>query len=389
SLAYQADVVAIDPSLDVAVLRIAANREGEEIAPEEAAIGAQLVLGSDEAPRNAVGLGYAARDSGQPAGVRLEFSAGLDGEGEWLEAPAVLPPGYAGAPVLDDAGAIVGLVAIPEPGDEAVFVRRISDARPMIEAALRGQELLLSGRVRLPPPERSESDFPRDLEIGGITFYTDLTPDSDPVGPTDHFPEGTRRIVYAFEYAAMRDGLPWLDEWRINGELDPQLSEPRPPWNRGPDGTLVSSINEPNGFSSGEYEVRVIVDSVLMASARVDVGDVPAVPNLKSLVLAPAKGDDGQPVGVGERLESASTLYGFFDYEGMDAVSNWGYVWYHGDDIVAERDGLPWRGGGAGSDWWVAYYEPDGSALQEGEYTLTLLLDGEPSATARVTIGAS
>lgn len=392
SLAYQADVVAIDPSLDVALLRVAADRDGKDIDPRSLRVATLAVAGNDArtpTPRTATVAGYTAQTSGRAAATRVEFSRGLTGDSEWVESDTLLSPGFGGAAVLDDRGQIVGVVALPEPGDDRLYVRRIAEARPLIDAAVGGKTLLRSGKERLPPPDRTASDKPADLAISSVTFYRDTTSAGEPAGAQTRFPSGTRRIVYSFDYRGMRPGAKWVDEWSVNGRVDPQLSPARPPWDRSTNGELVSSISDPKGLPDGVYRLRIVVNGLEMAAGAATVGPAASAPRFKRPVIAPDKGKQGEPVGQAEKLEKAATLFGFFDFEGMDATATWGYVWYHDGNVVARRDGLRWRGETAGSDWWVALYQPDGAPLAAGTYTLSLLLERQPVATATVVVNRS
>ncbi len=389
SLAYQADLVAIDPSLDVALLRVAADRKGSEIDPATLRVASLAVAGpgpSPAMPPSATVVGFTALSSEQPAATRIEFSRRPGGELQWAESDTLLSAGFGGAPVLDDEAKIIGLVALPEPADDRLFVRPIGDALALIEAAVKGDTLLRSGRERLPPPDRRAVDRPIDLDITGITFYADVSASGQPLDPAASFPSGTKRIIYTFEYRGMRPGVKWLDQWVVDGRPDPQLSPPRPPWDRSPNGRFVASINDPQGLDDGVYSLRIIVDGIEIGSAATRVGPGASEPRLERLVIAPAKGDNNEPLGQARRLNAADTLYGFFDFAGLDRTATWGYVWYHDGEKLVERDGLRWRGGSAGGGWWVALYRPDGSALKAGHYTLTLLLDHQPAATASIQV---
>lgn len=387
AIAYQADVVAIDPWLDVAVLRIAADREGREIDPE-AVPSPALAPAAGATPDSGEALGIGALDAGVPSRSQLSFTVGVDGETNWIEADSTLPAGFGGAPVLDDNGRIVGIVALPEPQDDRAFIRRIEEAMPLIAAATDGDSLILSGRERLPPPDRRGADLPQDLSIDNAALYSAVQ-DGQPVGPTSSFASGTTRIVYAFDYEGMRPGTPWLDEWRVNGEVDPQLSPPRPGWDRGSSGTLVSSISDPNGLPDGVYELRILVRGLVVASVETTVGDEPSVSSFERLRIAPDVSGDGQPLGQAERLEDPRALYAFFDYRGLQPGGTWEYVWYHDDAPILESAPRAWRGGSSGRDWWVAFYRPNGAALAPGTYSVRLLIEGEVAATAEVDVAGS
>ena len=387
SIQYQADVVAIDPSLDVAVLRVVAGRDGTVVnasALRVTSLG--LVPAGRDAEAGGTALGYTAVDAGRATAATLQFTRGTGGGTDWLEASTLLSAGFGGGPVLNGRGEIIGMVALPEPEDDRLYIRRVDEVRPLVAAALAGKELMLSGRVRLTPPERTALDQSLALKISAMTFYADANDKGEPVGPVTGFDSAARRIVYSFEYAGMRPGAQWLDEWLVDGRVDPQLSPARPAWDRGASGRLVAAVSDPQGLPDGVYTLRVMVEGLEVARVSTRVGQALAGPELSRLTIAPAKGDDGQPLGQSARLGSATALYGAFDFEGMEQASRWGYVWYHEGEAVARRDGLLWRGGAAGSGWWVALYNPDGSLLANGTYRVEVLVDGRVASSAQVAV---
>ncbi len=386
SIAYQADIVAIEPLLDVAVLRVAADPQGREVDATSLDVTA-LAPAPGDTPASGTAVGFATADAGSPIPTRLTFSAGLESGTGWLEADVVLTAGFAGAPVLDEQGRIVGVVALPEPGDDRTYIRRIGQALPFIEATLAGDTLLLSGRERLPPPARRAVDLPADLLISNVTLYADVR-DGQPVDAVTSFASGTSRIVYAFDFEGMHPGTPWLDEWRVNGVVDPQLSPARPGWERGSSGTLVSSISDPNSLPDGVYELRILVRGIEAARVVTTVGQESDVASFERLRIAPEKGDDGQPLGQAAELAAPQSLFAFFDYQGLTPGSMWEYVWYHDGEPILESGRRIWRGGPAGNDWWVALQPPDVATFEPGTYSVTLLVEGEPLVTAAVSVVA-
>jgi len=99
-------------------------------------------------------------------------------------------------------------------------------------------------------------------------------------------------------------------------------------------------------------------------------------------VLARDISDEHRPLFPGDEfVADARPVYLFFDYRGIRAGTNWGYVWLgEGQELDRSTSTWPAEWGTAGTAW--IFYTPEGG-YRPGSYEVRLLVDGEVVATAR------
>lgn len=90
--------------------------------------------------------------------------------------------------------------------------------------------------------------------------------------------------------------------------------------------------------------------------------------------------DDNQPIGPGQRFEAGiGAVYALFEYHNMKPGQSWSRVWELNGHVFAERKGLSWN---RGADGWLSPSIALEGGLSEGEYTLSLFVDGSLAQSA-------
>jgi serine protease Do len=135
---WDADIVGIDPQLDIAVLRVPFYGDGE--------------IGLALAPANSPRVGQKVFPIGFPRGLGKSMSQGIvtgigrvlyDSTSSWLspyiQTDATTNPGNSGGPLLDDCGRVLGMMtraAPPDVAENIAFAIPTGVLQPEIEAIL-------------------------------------------------------------------------------------------------------------------------------------------------------------------------------------------------------------------------------------------------------------
>jgi len=98
-----------------------------------------------------------------------------------------------------------------------------------------------------------------------------------------------------------------------------------------------------------------------------------APPTFGDLTIALGVLPTGEPVLVGNEFDwNTRAVYAIFDYAGMRPGLPWSAVWTRNGREIARQTGL-WDRDEAGRSW-VVYFNPDGTVLFGGDYTVSLYI---------------
>ena len=270
--AYIAELAAADGALDLAVIKITADLEGNELDP--VSLGLPFVEVGDS---DTIGLGDEIRILGYPGagGETITFTrgnvAGFEsqtrvGDRAWIKTDATISPGNSGGLGVNAAGQIIG---VPSFGQEAIGgainrMRAINYAAPLLAAAAAN--------------DRYESPFVV-LGTGQETFnhvtWADDFSDADQcaVGPRQSYPSNTTLAVAIFDYSGLADGEQVLIAWWLDDEL---LSSVVLDWNEGESGSCTAFYfhNYGDPIANGNYVVEIYAGGELtfVGSAETAVG---------------------------------------------------------------------------------------------------------------------
>ncbi|MDW8069119.1 MAG: hypothetical protein RML46_09415 [Anaerolineae bacterium] len=99
----------------------------------------------------------------------------------------------------------------------------------------------------------------------------------------------------------------------------------------------------------------------------------PPTPAFSALTIALGVLPTGEPLLVGREFDwNTRAVYAIFDYTGMRKGLPWSAIWTRNGREIARQSGL-WDREGTGRAW-VVYFNPDGTVLFGGDYTVALYI---------------
>lgn len=104
-----------------------------------------------------------------------------------------------------------------------------------------------------------------------ITFARDVR-GNEPVDPGTVFPEGIPRIYAFFTFEGMSPGVAWTYAWYQNGT---EIWSRTGPWEHGERGTIWVFYCPGDGYTAGEYGVRLYIGEELQQVGRFRVTPAP------------------------------------------------------------------------------------------------------------------
>lgn len=252
---YVAELAAADGSLDLAVIKITADLDGNPL--DAAALDLPFVEIGDS---NTMSLGDEIRILGYPGagGQTITFTrgnvAGFEsqnrvGDRAWIKTDATISPGNSGGLGVNAMGQIIG---VPSFGQEAIGgainrLRAINYALPLIEAAAVSKQY----------------DSPYVVAGTGqetfnhITWADDFSDaDGCAIGNRQSYPSNTTLAVAIFEYSGLVDGEQVVAAWWLDDEL---LSTVVFEWDEGSSGDCTPFYfhNYGDPIPNGNYAVEI------------------------------------------------------------------------------------------------------------------------------------
>ncbi|MDO8362684.1 MAG: serine protease [Actinomycetota bacterium] len=298
---YQADVVGWDPVLDLAVVKISADADGNPLEVDDLPF---LKVGDSDA----IGLGDHLRIFGYPGigGDTITFTegsvsgftseAGVDADRAWVKTDATIAGGNSGGTAVNDDGELVAVPTRASATEGDITDCRVvqdtngdgtvdeNDSCIPIGGFINGLRPtnLASGVIeqgQLGEIVVAEEGGPIDVDTSGITltplvFSPDVTADDQPTEIVQALPTGAPRVCGFFDYSGMTDGATWDAVWNVNGELNLDYSLIAQEWVGGSDGInwWVCAGGGEAGLADGVYELSILVNGELMGSNAVFVG---------------------------------------------------------------------------------------------------------------------
>ena len=303
---YVAKVVAFDPALDLAVIQVTTDVDGNPVAGLNLPA---LPIGDSDS----IGLGDHIRILGYPGigGETITFTDGnvsgftseaAVGDRAWVKTDATIAGGNSGGTAVNDAGE---LVAVPTQasagtGGPITDCRVVQDTngdnnidendscipiggfinglRPVnLGLALIDQgrlgEVIDTGPGTQPTPG---DDFDTaDVFLGPIRFSPDVNRDDNtPTAEVDVLPSGSAFACAFFDWQGMADGIQWEAIWSVDGEINADYSTSQE-WSGGPSGTnwWVCAGDGETPLADGMYELVLYVDGDSIASNTMWVGN--------------------------------------------------------------------------------------------------------------------
>ena len=301
-LSYLADIVAVDYALDLAVIRVATDIDGNKVTDEFPFV----PVGDSET----VGIGDNIRILGYPGigGETITFTNGVVsgftsersvGGRAWIKTDATIAGGNSGGLALDARGELIGVPTIVGTGanQQTVDCRNITDtnrdgvvdsndncvpvggflnglrpvnlAAPLIDAAVTGKQYVSTIE---PEPAPTGGFKTGNITISDMTFADGVTDDDRPTDKLDAIPSGATRVCGFWNYEGMSDGMSWEALWFVDGKLSEEGSIVNDTWVGGESGNWWACIIDENGLADGLYELIVSVEGDLRGSRALHVG---------------------------------------------------------------------------------------------------------------------
>jgi S1-C subfamily serine protease len=348
-LSYLAEIVAVDYALDLSVIQVVSDLDGNEVTDEFPFV----PTGDSET----VQIGDNIRILGYPGigGDTITFTNGAVsgftsersvGGRAWIKTDATIAGGNSGGLAVDSQGRLIGIPTIVGSGadEETVDCRYITDtnrdgsidsrdtcvsvggfinglrpvnlAMPLIQAAIAGEEYVSSID---PDPEPTNGFDTLNVYISNMTFADGVTGDDKPTEEFDAMPSGVTHVCGFWDYEGMEDGMTWEALWFIDGELSEQGSIVGDTWVGGESGNWWACIlDEEEGLDDGLYELIISVEDEHQGSRAIFVGG------------------DHPPVEFD--VDNSSSIPICYVYISPSGAQNWGFDYLDIDEAIVAGD---------------------------------------------------
>ena len=407
-VAYLAEVLAADPYLDLAVLRINRKLDGRPVNAEDLNL-PYVPLGDSDS----VEVGDEVNIFGYPGiggetvtftkGVVAGFSLDAAVEGRaWIKTDATIAGGNSGGTAVDEKGYLIGVPtrAGAGGGQEYVDCRRLADtngdgridsrdtcipvggfinalrplklATPLIEAARLG--VSYQGRTG----GAGEGPAPTGQPVlSNLLFAPDVNEFGQPTTIVSRLPSGARSLYLFFDYQNLSADAIFEMKTTIDGQDAPAWGLSAGPWGGGESGTWWIGWDDAP-FVDGTYRFALYLDGKKQAEAAISVGG-PADrgPRFANVVFSLEKTAGGAPVEPTTLIPAGTKqMYAFFDYDNLSNGDRWTRTWLvDGEPALTSTE--TWEEGRSGRYWMELTSQ---SGLQAGAYRLELYLGDELAA---------
>lgn len=306
-LAYLADIAAVDYVLDLALIRITSDLDGNEVDQRfpYVAIGDsdQVEIGDEVRILGFPGIGgdTITFTKGAVSGFTADRSVGGRA---WIKTDATIAGGNSGGLAVNAAGQLIGVPTIVGSGadtqnfvdcryvadsngdgridsnDDCVPVggfingiRPVNLAQPLIDAVQAGQPYVSRFGSVNPQTTPGKIVDTALVSFENLLFSDGVTDDDTATTVSNALPSGVQRICGFWDYQGMVDGVRWDAQWFVNGELDEGGSIIDDTWIGGDSGNWwVCIINEDAGLDDGLYELVLSVEGQFQNASAIWVG---------------------------------------------------------------------------------------------------------------------
>ncbi len=296
---YLGEVYALDRALDLAVVGVAFDLDGN---PIEVTDLAPITVGDSDQ----VGLGDTIRILGYPSlgGDTITFTSGsVSGftaeagiaDRAFIKTDATISGGNSGGLAINDAFEMVGIptqasgganldiadcrVVTDTNGDG--FVDDLDSCIPIggfingIRPVNLAAELITSAAARVPveqiaPPAEGSVEG----EFFNVTMTSAIADDDTAVDDIKFLPSGAEQICATFDFENMVDGTSWDALWSVDGEFIEEFSIVESEWFGGPDGSdwWVCATGDIGGLPDGTFELQLYIQDEFASSNTARVG---------------------------------------------------------------------------------------------------------------------
>jgi len=301
-LKYLAEIASADYDLDLAVIRIVSDLDGN---PVQADLSSIPLGDSDQ-----VEIGDHLRVLGYPGigGETITFTEGAvsgftserDVEGRaWIKTDATIAGGNSGGMAVNSAGQLIGVPTRASGGstegdivdcrpvvdtnrdgliddrDTCVPIggfinglRPINLARALIEAAESGEQYVAAPMA--PPPSGGYDLSATDFD--NLLFSDGVTEDDQPKDQWHALPADSVQLCAFWDYEGMIDGMRWSAYWFVDGVLDEGASYLDENWAGSDAGNWWVCVMDEGGLEDGLYELVLEVEGESLLTDAIFVG---------------------------------------------------------------------------------------------------------------------
>ncbi|HLC06318.1 MAG TPA: serine protease [Anaerolineales bacterium] len=388
TLTYLAEIAAVDYGVDLAVIRLISDLDGNPVTPTlpfiQLADSDQIEIGDGLRILGYPGIGGETITFTEGAVSGFTSERGVEGRA-WIKTDATIAGGNSGGMGVNADGLLMGVPTRASAGGDNAIVdcRAVADtnrdgviddqdscvpiggfinglrpsnlAQPLINAALNGEQYAVGpGPLNVPPGSMDLTQ----VDFSNLVFSDEVAPGDVPGNLWYALPEGTKQLCAFWDYEGMVDGLTWSAYWFANGELDEGGSFLNDTWEGGERGNWWVCVTSESGLDGGLYELALEVDGEVLLTDSIFVG--------------------GNRGVVDFTLDNRSGLEVCFVQLSPSDAQNWGPDELGSDEILG--DGSVHIFQTASGTYDLKLSDCDGATLLE-EYGLDLSTDGAYSFT--------
>jgi S1-C subfamily serine protease len=299
---YLAEIKAVDYSLDLSVIQIVSDLDGNSVALDLPFIplgNSDLIgIGADLRILGYPGIGgdTITFTNGAVSGFTLE--SGIDGRA-WIKTDATIAGGNSGGMAANLAGELVGVPTRASGSDDGQIVdcrpvvdtnrdgaidendscvpiggfinglRPINLAVPLIDAAFNERQYAGGTDPSTIPSGGFDISM---VDLNYLEFSDGVTEDDQPTQLWYAVPSGVTELCAFWDYEGMVDGMIWSAIWFVNGELHENGSFLETVWQGGSAGSWWVCIINEDGLNDGTYELTIEVGGKSQINDTVFVG---------------------------------------------------------------------------------------------------------------------
>jgi S1-C subfamily serine protease len=301
ALTYLAEIATASPELDLAVLRIVAQIDGNRVGNLN--LPAIPIGDSDR-----VELGEAVAVFGYPGigGATITFTSGsvsgftseqgVNARRAWIKTDAAISGGNSGGTAVDEGGALIG---VPTQAAAGAGIKPV-DARPVVDTNQDGRvdqydsPIAIGGfinglrpvnlakglleqagaKITSPPSAAAPQATPAAGGDGipsfsALFFSAAVTPDSRPINPAALLPSGGDKLYATFDFDDMTQGMRWSQTWALNGKVIFQKEEA---WDSVASGRKTLVLGNKTALPEGMYHLALTISGAVALQGNVTIG---------------------------------------------------------------------------------------------------------------------
>ncbi len=375
-LRYAAVLVAGDPVLDLALLRIVGLLEDTN-APLPNNLGLTVIEVGDS---EELQIGDEVNAFGFPSigGDTVTFTSGTisgfldedkDGYSEWLKVDLNINHGNSGGLATNEQGQMIG---VPTAGVmDMGMIGLVRDGNLAMDFVKRA---LLN-------PQNNAPRSPNAAYISNVQFARAIDSRGRPRNPDVRFASDTDTIYATFDYGNFPDSSEFQFNWYQDGF---RIYNDLVVWGYGSEGSTWVNLYDERGLDDGFYEVEINLNGEQLYRGGVMIGEGSGAPtgSFGSITFAEGVTDRDEPLNPGTIFGSIDEIYAFFDVNNVENGTKWTRRWSLDGEVVSTQESV-WSEGDVDYTW-ISLYADDG--LPPGRYQLELLIEDEIAQSASMEI---